>query len=226
MIQLDERLSALADLIEACDSVADIGTDHGLLGAYLLQRDVCRKVQFLDISSSSLEKAKRLIQRLGLEDRAVFNVGDGAAAMKEPADNVVIAGMGCNTIIEILQRGQDKLGGAKLVLQPNLGVEKLRETLVSLGYLIEDERIAFAAGRHYVALRAARGRSVYTQRELLAGPVLLRRGGRQLIGYAEFRLKVLSVAYRGAKDSEPQKAVAMLNEINEWKEILAHACDQ
>ena len=38
------RLRACADLIPACETVADVGTDHGYLGVFLLQSGVCRRV--------------------------------------------------------------------------------------------------------------------------------------------------------------------------------------
>ena len=53
-ISLDPRLTALADLCPACRVFADIGADHGRLGAYLLQVGRCRRALLTDISASSL----------------------------------------------------------------------------------------------------------------------------------------------------------------------------
>ena len=36
-ISLDSRLKCIAELIGKCDHYADIGCDHGRLGAFLLQ---------------------------------------------------------------------------------------------------------------------------------------------------------------------------------------------
>ncbi|MBR3503986.1 MAG: SAM-dependent methyltransferase [Clostridia bacterium] len=221
MIELDERLSMLAALTPACPVAADIGADHGFLGAWLLQSGKCGRVQFLDISEPSLRKASRLIRSLNLSDRAVFSVGDGAEALAEPAGAVVIAGMGAATIEGIIERGRDKLGDAALILQPNINVERLREALVRLGYVISDESLARAGGRWYVGLRAERGSAAYSQRQLLAGPVLLERRHPSLAGYARFRLTVQRKAYLGAVRSDKARAQALLEEIKCWEEIEA-----
>ena len=221
MIELDERLTMLAALTPACPVAADIGADHGFLGAWLLQSGKCERVQFLDISAPSLKKASRLIRSLGLSDRAVFSVGDGAEALREPADAVVIAGMGATTIEGIIERGREKLGDATLILQPNINVEYLRRGLVRLGYEICDERLARAGGRWYVGLCAKRGEARYTERELLAGPVLLARRDPSLEGYARFRLAVQRRAYLGAVRSDEARARELLDEIKCWEEIEA-----
>ena len=219
MIEVDERLSMLAALTPACPVAADIGADHGFLGAWLLESGKCERVQFLDISEKSLKKASRLIRASGLTDRAVFSVGDGAEALKEPAGAVVIAGMGAATIEGILERGQAQLGDAALVLQPNINVEHLRRELVRLGYAICDEELARAGGRWYVGILARRGRADYTEKELLAGPVLLKKRHPALAGYVQFRLRVQRNAYQGAVRSDEARARELSSEIKCWEEI-------
>ena len=93
-ITLDPRLSALAALVGHCESYADIGCDHGRLGAYLLQTGRVRRAQLTDISADSLQKARRLIALLGLSGRVDLRVGDGANALAEEPEVTVIAGMG------------------------------------------------------------------------------------------------------------------------------------
>ncbi|MBQ8952995.1 MAG: SAM-dependent methyltransferase [Clostridia bacterium] len=219
MIELDERLSMLAALTPACPVAADIGADHGFLGAWLLESGKCERVQFLDISEKSLKKASRLIRGSGLTDRAVFSVGDGAEALTEPAGAVIIAGMGAATIEGILERGQARLGDATLVLQPNINVEHLRRGLVRLGYEILDEELARAGGRWYVGILAGRGSASYTDKELLAGPVLLRKRHPALGGYVQFRLRVQRKAYEGAVRSDEARARELYDEIKCWEEI-------
>ena len=219
MISLDSRLGMLAELTEPCEIVADIGTDHGLLGVYLLQKDICRHVQFLDISVSSLEKARRLVAACHLEQRAYFNTGDGASALLMPADQAVVAGMGAETIVGIIERGRAAFGNARLILQPNLDVEGLRAALGPMGYEIVDERIALAAGRHYVAIKVQPGKATYSPRECLVGPVLIRGHDDLLSSYARFRLRVLTKAMKGARKSEPDKAARYAWEISVWKEF-------
>ena len=112
-IELDDRLKMLTDLVNVCDVAADVGTDHGFLGAWLLENKRCRKMQFLDISAPSLNKARNLIEDMQLEEKSIFSVGDGLDALTEDAQTVIIAGMGGLTIAGIVERGRERLKGAR-----------------------------------------------------------------------------------------------------------------
>lgn len=219
-MELDARLGALAQMIEPCGAVADIGTDHGFLGAYLLQQNRCGRVQFCDISEFSLQKARRLIDEMGLGHRADFSVGDGAMALRYPAQQVVIAGMGGVTIEGIVERGREKLKESALIMQPNVAAPHLRAGLQRLGFRIEREALARAGGRWYVILRARQGRAEYDEKEQLAGPDLLARRDPMLQGYAAFRIRVAQKALKGASKGNEEKAAAFAREIELWEEIV------
>ena len=221
-ISLDPRLSLISELVGQCDCCADIGCDHGRLGAFLLQTGRCRRVQLLDISAPSLAKARRLIGQLGLADRVSFSVGDGAAAMTGPADAVIIAGMGGTTIAKILREGQDKLKSARLILQPNVAAPELRTALSESGWRIVDEQIARDGRRNYVVIVAERGKSSYDQKQTLVGPVLLERMPPALAPYAAFRLRVARKALAGAAaGGDKAQQAALEQEIAIWEEINA-----
>ena len=219
MIELDERLSMLLDMIPPCAAAADIGADHGFLGARLLESGKCGRVEFLDISEPSLKKAWRLVRRCNLMERAEFTVGDGVAALKNPADAIVIAGMGAPTISGIVERGLSRLEHTRLVMQPNIGVDLLRVDLMRMGFVICDEMIVRAGGRYYVAMAAERGQAAYSEKELLAGPVLLEKKLADFAGYVQFRLRVQRKAYAGAMKGEAENAEALAHEIALWEEI-------
>lgn len=222
VIALDPRLSMIARLVGKCESCADIGCDHGRLGAFLLQTDQCRIVQLTDISAPSLDKSRRLIHGLNLTDRVRFFVGDGLAAIGDAPDVVVIAGMGGATIADILEKGRNRLCGARLVLQPNVAAPQLRQALCRLDYAITDERVVQDGRRCYVILQAEPGKADYGLKELVVGPVLLRRMPGELKPYAEFRLRVAKKALAGAAASEDRSQQEPLEqEIAIWEEVCA-----
>lgn len=219
-IELDDRLNMLAALTPACPVAADVGADHGFLGAWLLENRRCERVQFLDISAPSLQKARNLIEDMCLSERSVFSVGDGLEALKEPAQAIIIAGMGGPTIAGIIERGRDRLNGARIIMQPNVGIKELRKSLMDMGFMIVDELLARAGHRWYVGIAAEEGRVQYTDVELLAGPILLKRKPPQLAGYADFRIKVLEKAYAGAvQGSKDWMTQELGTELAQWKEI-------
>ena len=221
-VALDPRLSMIARLVGSCESCADIGCDHGRLGAFLLQSGQCRRMLLTDISAPSLEKARALMHGLGLTDRARFSVGNGALALDETPQVAVIAGMGGTTIARILREGRERLAGARLVLQPNVAAPQLRQELSLLGYAITDERVAQDGRRCYIAIEAEPGKSDYSLKQLTVGPVLLARVPPELTPYAAFRLRVARKALAGASASEDQAQQTLLKrEIAIWEEVFA-----
>lgn len=220
-IVLDARLSAIAELVGRCDVYADIGCDHGRLGAFLLQNGWVGQALLMDISDPSLDKARALIQLLGLKDRTRFLVGDGAQPLDCTVDCAVIAGMGGTTVAGIVERGREKFGDARLILQANVANPELRERLVRAGYRIEKELVIKDGRRYYIIMEAVPGLAEYTQKELIVGPVLLRERPNALKGYAEFRLRVARKALAGAeKSAEAEVIEAFGTEIEIWEEVL------
>ena len=221
-IALDPRLSMIASLVGACQCCADIGCDHGRLGASMLQTGQCARMVLTDISEPSLAKAKRLIHGLGLSDRVRFAVGDGALALDEPVDAAVIAGMGGATIAQIVREGRERLGSARLILQPNVAAPQLRRALSECGYAIDDERVARDGRRNYVVIAAKPGASDYDERQLIVGPVLLERMPEELMPYARFRLRVAKKALEGARASgDRTQSEPLLREIAIWEEVVS-----
>lgn len=221
-IKLDERLSMLSALTPTCSIAADVGADHGYLGAWLLQSGRCEKVQFLDISASSLNKARRLIGELQLEKRALFSVGDGLAALTERAQAIIIAGMGGATIAGILNRGRHFLSGSRIIMQPNVDIFRLRLYLQDHGLRIVNEALARAGGRWYVGIAAEEGTSTFSKEELLIGPILMKRQPRELCEYAVFRIHVLENAYEGAvKGSKTAVTRELAEELSIWRDIVS-----
>ncbi len=176
MIQLDERLSAIAALVaQEIDGkpqavAADIGCDHGFLSASLLERFKGLFVIASDVSAPSLEKAKRLLAQKHLEDRAKLAVADGLGAIDRPVDVIVIAGMGTQTILKIVREGSERIGNAALIVQSNVDLPALREGLAAQGFSVQQEVYTLAAGRHYGTLLVRAGEPhVLTGREALLG---------------------------------------------------------
>ena len=189
---LDDRLSRAAALFPACAYGADIGADHGRLSCYLLLNGICQRICVADISAPSLQKARELIDRQGISERADFALGDGLSVLPQRADAIAVLGMGGHTICEIIQSGADRLQGASLILSAHTDVHLVRKTLMGLHYRIDREEIAFAAGRFYVVLRAVPGTESLGERELLLGPRLMENASKHYREYLAWRVGIAS----------------------------------
>ena len=147
MIKLSDRLQVIADRLEDCKTMADIGTDHGFLPVYMVESGRCTDVIAADISEPSLDKARRLCREHGI-DRCQLRAGDGIhVLMPGEVDGLVIAGMGGDLIIEILSSAMDVTCTMKrIVLQPRSAIGVLRRWLVTSGFSIIHEDVV-AEGR-------------------------------------------------------------------------------
>lgn len=218
-ISLDARLSCIAEMVGKCDCYADIGCDHGRLGAFLLQQDWVKRAILTDISDSSLQKARALIRLIGVESRAQFEVCDGLDGLNANVNAIVIAGMGGSTIASILERGREKLGAARLILQANVAIPELRERLCAIGYRISAEKLVRDGRRYYVILLAERGQAQYSAIERIAGPILMRECPRGFADYAAYRLGIAKKAHAGAIRGG-EDASELEEEIRAWEACL------
>lgn len=187
--QLDDRLSRAAALFPACAYGADIGADHGRLSCALLARGTCERMCVSDISADSLQKARQLLEKQGLKGRADFCIGDGLTVLPRAADAVAVLGMGGHTVCRILRQGADRLQGAALVLSAHTQMEALRRTLMELLYRIDKEEIAYAAGRHYVVLKAVCGTEKLDERQCYLGPRLMEGCAAHYPAYIRWRIR-------------------------------------
>ena len=143
MMKLSPRLKKIAEQINAGETMADIGTDHGFLPIYLWENKICPKVIMADISSGSLSKARENCEMYDPDARFDLRLGSGIEVLKEAeVDAVVMAGMGGILMTEILEKDVKKsLSFRKLILQPRKDVGKLRYWLFNNGFSITNEAL-------------------------------------------------------------------------------------
>ena len=142
---------------EGC-RLADVGTDHGYLPVYLLQRRRIRGAVAADIGAEPLAHARRTAEAYGVEG-IDFRLCDGLRDIApDEADTVVIAGMGGETIIAILEGAAwTKDGAHTLLLQPMTKAADLRYWLAVNGYSFTEERLVWDKNYLYPVLRVNGG---------------------------------------------------------------------
>ena len=154
--KLDKRLSLAASFVRNGSRVADIGTDHAYLPVWLVQNGVCPFAIAADIRSGPAERAAESVKKAGLESKISVRLGDGLSPVNpSEADDIVIAGMGGETIADILN-GTPWTKDARyhLVLQPMTRAAALHESLLSNGYAITREQTVTDGKRVYLVLAA------------------------------------------------------------------------
>jgi tRNA (adenine22-N1)-methyltransferase len=132
LLSLRPRLLAVASFIRPDDRVLDIGTDHARLPVYLIQQGLCASVTATDISKGPLTRALRTIKTHRLDKKITLLQTDGAEGISSADyDAVVIAGMGGDTIISIVERSPWLLD-KRLVLQPQTRISDFSGMLNNL----------------------------------------------------------------------------------------------
>ena len=156
-IKLDDRLSAVAGLVRNGKRVADIGTDHGYLVAYLVENGLCPCGIAADLRKAPLENARQTVIQQGLCDKIQLILSDGLQNIPENAcDDIVIAGMGGNLIAEILEKAPwVKNEAINIVAQPMTHAEVLRQWFIDNGFTINQEKTATDGRRYYCIISAA-----------------------------------------------------------------------
>lgn len=150
-MELSKRLKFIAKYIDKCDSIIDVGTDHGYIPIYAVKKGLCNSAIASDINKDPLEKARINAALEGLGDRIDLRLGGGLETVKMgEVEGVVIAGMGGNLIRDILEDDKKKLPKFKfMILQPAQNPEVLREYLYKSNYEIIDEDLCLDEGIYY-----------------------------------------------------------------------------
>lgn len=155
--KLPKRLQVIAELVEQGSTVADVGTDHGYLPAYLINTSKVPLVYAGDIVRGPLNSAALTMEKYGVPHQKVhLLLSDGLQSFpKGCASCIIIAGMGYGSIKDILEScNWIKSDKVKLILQPQNHHETMREYLYQSGFGIEKEVAVEEQGHMYTVMQA------------------------------------------------------------------------
>ena len=146
---MDPRLALLCKMAPPCYKAADIGTDHGYLICALVENGKTKRGIAADLKPQPLEKARREAERRGLSAQMDFVLTDGLTGISpEGLEVVIIAGMGGETILHILESwSYRETPGIVYLLQPMTKGQRRRRGRWDNGLASRREEGAPAAGR-------------------------------------------------------------------------------
>ncbi len=144
---INKKITYIASLIQNANVVIDVGCDHCYLAIELLSKQHCHHVVNIDLRPQPLAIGEKNLKRFNLLDKTTNLVNDGLKDLSlsdlqiVPAinkiDYVVIAGMGTNNIIHILQA--NTLPVDFFIIQTSKNEYQLRNFLIHHGYTIISE---------------------------------------------------------------------------------------
>lgn len=156
---LSERLASVASFIEDGARLADIGSDHAYLPTNLASQNKLTKAIAGEVVAGPFQSAQQEIARQELGHIVEARLGDGLAVIlpEDQIDTITICGMGGALIVDILAQGlvDGKLASKpRLILQPNVAEDKVRQWLNQHNYEIVDEAMITEKGKFYEVIVA------------------------------------------------------------------------
>lgn len=219
-MELTPRLRAIAQQVPQGSVLADVGTDHALLPAWLLLEGRIPAAIASDLREGPLSRAKETVEQHGVADRVSLRLCDGLSGIQAgEADVVAIAGMGGETIAAILEQAPWTRENTLLLLQPMTSFPDLRQWLVENGYRVEHETLCQEGSRMYTVLTVRGGQDVpMTPAELWVG-----RNTTQPLRGAY--LSMMEGKVRRALDGQKASAHPDQAVVEQLEQVLAGICE-
>lgn len=222
--KLTNRLKAIYKHIVS-GGAADIGTDHGYIPVRLALSAYPERLVASDVSSESLDKARQTAVKHNVYDEIDFIHCDGLSDISPiNLKNIIIAGMGGETIATILSKAPWTSEDERLlILQPMSKSDLLREWLQQNSYYVLHEELC-EDGKIYEIIIATGGNDVpYSPAEKLLGHIhlissdpLYKRRLRELVEKTE---KIAAVLKNSKKPKDSERLKAQLQTLYQLQEL-------
>ena len=139
--KISKRLKAICDFVPYGSSIIDVGCDHAYISIYLAKNKNCTAIA-TDISPNSIERAKKNIKGLNIKTM----VTDGINGVDLENKIIVIAGMGGDTIMKILNKDIKN----DLIISSQSDIPKVREFMHEKNYRLANEKVVYENKHYYV----------------------------------------------------------------------------
>ncbi len=183
-MKLSKRLNAILDFVDPCDVLVDIGTDHGYVIIQAIIDNKCKKAYGLDIASGPLRFAKDNIKEAGLENKITLMKMNGLEDFNEEANTFVIAGMGHETILSILDQYSFN-PSQTLILQSNTRIHAFRTALNERGFEIFDESFLIDNKQATTILKCRLNPQTLDDIDTFIGPILKNKTNKEYIKHIQ-----------------------------------------
>jgi len=164
-----KRLAAICSYLEPTDAIIDIGCDHAYVSIEMSQRGV-KKILATDIHEKALEVAQKNIAAFNLQEKIQTKCSDGLKNIDPSSYNtLVIAGMGTQTIIDILSDTAKLPSIQKMIIQSNNELARLRKFINQIGFQLIAETCIFENNHYYTIMKWEKGPKKLTSLEISFG---------------------------------------------------------
>ena len=195
------RIDLIASLSKDSKMLLDIGCDHAFCVINAVKKYNVSYAIASDINDGPLENAKNNIALNNLNDKIDVIKSDGLDNINIKFDTLIISGMGGLLIKSILEKGINKLNGAKLIIEANSDSYEVRKYLTSNNYIITDEYAIIDSNKYYEIIVFEKGEYSYPGFSLRYGPILLKKKEAVFIDHYKKELEKLEKYLPDIKDT-------------------------
>lgn len=172
-----KRINAITSLIDPCENVIDVGSDHAYLAINLLKNDIAKFILNVDINKKPLQQGILNLTKANLLDKTMNIQNDGLKdlekndSIKKEYEYLVISGLGSHIIINILSHNNLLINN--FILQTNKNEFILREWLYKNKFkiikeiYIEENKIYYPI---FHAIKINRKQFISYKNKLLGNP--------------------------------------------------------
>ena len=211
MIRLSKRLKIIHDMVPN-SVVADIGSDHGKLMIALVQSGKVKKGFAVENKEGPFERLRSNIIRYHVNDYITPLFSDGIKDITRDVSTIVIAGMGGQTIVNILKAHPEKLISVQtIIIDAHTAVPIARKEICQMGFAIADEQIVKEDGIFYEIIKFIKAeQAIISDEDLEFGPIL--RQEKSATFKEKYQTRIIEIDNILAHGNLPQARIDILCE--------------
>ena len=211
MIRLSKRLKIIHDMVPN-SVVADIGSDHGKLMIALVQSGKVKKGFAVENKEGPFERLRSNLIRYHVNDMITPLFSDGIKDITRDVSTIVIAGMGGQTIVNILKAHPEKLISVQtIIIDAHTAVPFARREICQMGFAIADEKIVKEDDIFYEVIKFIKAeKAIISDEDLEFGPIL--RQEKSATFKEKYQNRVYEIDNIIAKGNLPKSRIDVLCE--------------
>ena len=212
----NKRIEAISQLIDNDESVIDIGCDHGFLAKMLRTKGNNKLIICSDNKIGPLNNARNNL--IGY-DNIYFELTDGVDNIDTVCDVCVLAGMGHNTVISIIENNESYFRNCKkIIIQVNSVVAQMRQYLSNHKFQIIDECMVYDY-KYYQIMVVKTGQQQLNELQIEFGPVLLEKKGDVFLQCYQKQLSHFQSLLSTLPENHPDRS-QLSKKIEQIKSVL------
>ena len=211
MIRLSKRLKIIHDMVPN-SVVADIGSDHGKLMIALVQSGKVKKGFAVENKEGPFERLRSNLIRYHVNDMITPLFSDGIKDITRDVSTIVIAGMGGQTIVNILKAHPEKLISVQtIIIDAHTAVPFARREICQMGFAIADEKIVKEDDIFYEVIKFIKAeKAIISDEDLEFGPIL--RQEKSVTFKEKYQNRIYEIDNIIAKGNLPKSRIDVLCE--------------